>query len=168
VEETPAGPANNMPYQLTPFVGRQAELADLDLFIANADIRLISIIGPGGMGKTRLALALGQNYLAKKPERFPDGIFYVPLSPLTETGDILQTIAGVLNIPLIPAERGAALIQLQTILQPKKMLLILDNFEHLLEGANLVLDILEACPLVTILVTSRERLYLKEEHRPRR
>lgn len=164
VEEAPAGPAHNIPYQLTPFVGRQSELTDLDRFIANPAIRLISIIGPGGMGKTRLALALGQSYLTQKPKRFPDGIFHVPLSPLTETGDILPTIAGVLNIPLSRVDRGAALAQLQTILHSKKMLLILDNFEHLLEGANLVLDILEACPQVTILITSRERLYLKEEH----
>ena len=157
----------NLPTQPTAFIGRAGELATLDRLLSDANTRLITIVGPGGMGKTRLALAMGQQQLTRQQDsgqpRFPRGIFFVPLAPLRDSDAIVSTIANALQLPLQEGQRSAKQ-QVLDFLKEKQLLLILDNFEHLLEGVGLITEILETAPDVKIVVTSRERLQLRAEH----
>ncbi|MBN9391088.1 MAG: tetratricopeptide repeat protein [Chloroflexi bacterium] len=145
---------NNLPASLTPFVGRDAELAALEKMSA---ARLLTLVGTGGMGKTRLALMLGRTRLSA----FPDGVFFVSLAPLANTSTIAPTIATTLGISVLGGDPRQALLH---NLRDKQLLLILDNFEHLIDGVDIVVDILEAAPLVNIITTSRERLNVRGEH----
>ncbi len=149
---------HNLPHQRTPFIGRQAELADLSRLIANPDAQLITILAPGGMGKTRLALRAAEQQLAN----FSDGVFFVPLAPLSSTNDIVTAIAE--NIGLVFHGESKTLQQLVDFLKERSMLLILDNFEHMLEGAAIVTDIIQTAAHIKILVTSRERLNVYGEY----
>ncbi len=164
---------HNLPQQPTPFIGREEELAALDDLLADSETRLITIVGPGGMGKTRLALAVAEGQLTRTSV-FPDGIFFVHLAPLRTTNQIIPALADALNFSLegswqenrpdrMLSDSRSAREQLLDYLRHKKLLLILDNFEHLLEGVALVTEILEAAAQVQVLVTSRERLQLREE-----
>ncbi len=168
----PSVPPHNLPVQATPFIGRTTDLADLDQRLADSDVRLITITGPGGIGKTRLALALAERQIQARPQllqpapvepgyHFSDGIYFVSLAPISSTDFIAQAIAEGLNFPLSTGE--APEVQLLDYLRTRQMLLVLDNFEHLLAGAGLVSDIIQTAPKVKILVTSRERLNLAEE-----
>ena len=157
----PASPSkqkslSHLPVQTTPFIGRQAELAALNDLLAQPQTRLITILGPGGMGKTRLATAVAEQQLAQ--EQYPDGIFFVPLAGLHESDRIAAVIGEVLQLRL---EYGET--QLLTYLENKHLLLVLDNFEHLLDGSDLVRRLLNAAPHLQILTTSRERLRLQGE-----
>ncbi len=156
VPTPPAQPAR-LPAQTTPFLGREELLAEIDQHIAEPSCRLITLSGPGGIGKTRLALQAAASYL----DHFPDGIFFVPLAPVTAAELITPTIAHVLAFAfyggLDPQE------QLFNYLRDKRLLLVLDNFEHLLEGAALITELLEKAPQLKCLVTSRERLNLRGE-----
>ncbi len=176
-------PRHNLPSQPTPFFGREEELADLDRLINDPAIRLVTILGPGGMGKTRLALACAERHVAQStnPEgtsvsQFPNGVYFVPLARLSSADHIVPAIAEALGFRLEQRqgqasgnENGARTRQLLDYLRRKRMLLILDNFEHLLgdtdakTGADLVADIVQTAPRVQVLVTSRERLFLYEE-----
>ena len=149
-------PAHNLSSPKTPFVGRQTELANLNALLAQPQTRLITILGPGGMGKTRLATAVAEQQLAQK--RYPDGIFFVPLAGLHESNRIASVIAELLHLRL---EHGET--QLLNYLENKQLLLVLDNFEHLLAGADFVRRLLDAAPKLHILTTSRERLRLQGE-----
>ncbi|MCP5094685.1 MAG: AAA family ATPase, partial [Chloroflexi bacterium] len=155
-------PLHNLPHQLTPFIGRETELVELDAYLADEATRLISIVGSGGMGKTRLALSLAQRQLTTN--RFPDGVFFVPLAALQDPAHIISAIGQSVNLPM---ERGrqkrTPKQQLIDFLQNKRQLLLLDNFEHLLRAATLPADLLHAAPHLQIVVTSRERLRLYEE-----
>lgn len=153
--------SNNLPAGTTPFIGREAELAALAGFMADSMVRLITILGPGGMGKTRLALAMAEQVLATG--QFADGVFFVDLAPLSEPQQIGPAIVEALGIQLGGAEAGSSRQQLLDYLADKKMVFILDNFEHLLAGANLAAEIITAAPEVRLLVTSRERLHLLQE-----
>lgn len=156
-------PRHNLPAALTPFVGRDAELAELASLLQAPAVRLLTLVSIGGMGKTRLALELGRGALAT----FADGVFVVSLAPLTDAVAIAPTIAAVLGVTLHsddPHHGGDLQQALLHALRPKQLLLILDNFEHLLTGVDLVVDLLEAAPQVTIIVTSREHLNLRGEH----
>jgi predicted ATPase len=114
-------------------------------------------VGPGGIGKTRLALAA----MAKLREAFADGVHLVSLAPVGEAADIVPTIANALGLAFFGS--AAPIEQLLSYLAPKQLLLVVDNFEHLLEEAALLSDILARAPQVTLLATSRERLKLREE-----
>jgi DNA-binding SARP family transcriptional activator/predicted ATPase len=163
---------HNLPAHLTPFVGREHELAELAARLGQADVRLLTLVGAGGMGKTRLALEIARLRLADpssnqpdpivEPARpaFPDGVFFVALAPLTATTSIVLAIATVIGLSL----HGDPKQVLLHFLRDKRLLLILDNFEHLLEGVELVLDILQTAPLVQLIATSRERLKVRGEH----
>ncbi|MCA9955314.1 MAG: tetratricopeptide repeat protein, partial [Anaerolineales bacterium] len=164
---------NNLPPQPTPFVGRDEELAALDALLIDPERRLIAIVGPGGMGKTRLALAAAERQLTDS-SAFPHGVFFVNLAAIQTADQMIPAIAHALKLPLdsgrqddrtdpMSSESLPAKDQLLDYLRHKRLLLILDNFEHVLEGAELVADILQAAPLVQIIVTSRERLQLIEE-----
>ena len=161
-------PPHYLPTQPTPFVGREADLNALDNLLANPDIRLVTIVGPGGMGKTRLAIACAERQLMANQssneivhKRFPDGVFIVPLAAATTIEHIAPLLAKALNFQFQgnkPLEQ-----QMLNYLRQKKLLLLLDNFEHLLAGVGLLSDILAGAPDVCILVTSRELLKLQAE-----
>jgi predicted ATPase/DNA-binding SARP family transcriptional activator len=152
---------SDLPSFATPFIGREAELATLNNFIADPNVRLITIVGPGGIGKTRLSVAAAESTLTD--QIFPDGVFFIDLTPLQEPNQIIQSVANVLNIPIEGEGGSADKKQLLNSLHLKRSLFIFDYFEHLLNGATLVADILQAAQDVKILATSRERLHLMLE-----
>jgi predicted ATPase/DNA-binding CsgD family transcriptional regulator len=149
---------HNLPSQLTPFVGRSRELAEIDGWLAHPHTRLLTILAPGGMGKTRLALEAAERGLS----RYADGVFFVPLAALTSTDHIVPALAEALGLQFAPDGRTPQQ-QLFDFLRRKHLLLVVDNFEHLVEAAPLISDLLTAAPKVTALVTSRERLNLNGE-----
>jgi predicted ATPase/class 3 adenylate cyclase len=147
---------NNLPVQLTSFIGREHEVSEAKrLFSA---CRLVTLIGPGGIGKTRLALRLAAELL----EQYPDGVWWVELAPLSEPALVPQAVATALQVREQP---GRPLMEsLLEYLQPKTMLLVLDNLEHLIHaGATLVETLLRRCLNLRILVTSRERVAIAGE-----
>jgi predicted ATPase len=159
---------NNLPIPPTPFVGRVEELTDLEELLTDPDKRLVSIVGAGGMGKSRLAIRLAAQQLmamtssnGKEEPRFPDGAFFVRLAPLESTEAILPTIAEAFGFTFY--EGADPKQQILDFLRRKKLLLVMDNFEHLLEGAPLLAEILETAPEVRIFTTSREKLNLRGE-----
>jgi predicted ATPase/DNA-binding SARP family transcriptional activator len=158
LEEAPPdrGPPHNLPAQLTSFVGRDQEIAEVKELVARA--RLVTLTGPGGCGKTRLALQAASELLPS----FRDGVFLVSVVALRDTSLVVPTIARTLGVQERPEEPVEA--TLAKHLATKELLLVLDNFEHLVEGAPDVTRLLEAAPGVKALVTSRELLRLSGEH----
>jgi serine/threonine protein kinase/predicted ATPase len=150
---------HNFPVQTTPFVGREAELNALKTLISDPMNRLITILGPGGMGKTRLVLEAGAQQLGYG--QYAQGVFFVSLAPLVSPEFIVTTIAEAIHFQFYPG--GEPKHQLLEYLHDKSMLLILDNFEHLLMGVSLVSDILQAAPNIKMIATSRTKLNLQEE-----
>jgi serine/threonine protein kinase/DNA-binding SARP family transcriptional activator/predicted ATPase len=151
-------PAHNLPPSATPFVGRQQELQEIQhLLLEQPASRLLTLVGPGGIGKTRLALAAAEAALPA----FANGVFFVPLAPLATADHLLSTLAESIHFqfygPVDPRQ------QLLNYLQPKQMLLVMDNFEHVLAGATLIADILQTAPTVKLLITSRQQLSLSGE-----
>ncbi|MEZ4616810.1 MAG: NB-ARC domain-containing protein [Caldilineaceae bacterium] len=148
----------NLPAAVTPFLGREGELAELTRLLADPKLRLLSIIGPGGMGKTRLAVECARRETAK----YPDGIYFVPLAPLQAVEDLVPAIAAAVGFFFLTDARTPHQ-QLFDYLREKRLLLVLDNFEHLIDGAGLVHELLQTAPRLKALVTSRERLRLSGE-----
>jgi predicted ATPase/DNA-binding CsgD family transcriptional regulator len=147
----------SFPIRLTPFVGRQADLERILDLILNPSVRLVTIVGPGGVGKTRLAVELAR--LLK--DRFQQGAVFVPLAQLSTIDELLPAFAGALGVQLPP---GGDLQQaVLEHLASQQTLLVLDNFEHLLEEATLIHDVLVNGPRVKVLITSREKLNLEIE-----
>lgn len=155
---TPGKPRHNLPAQTTPFIGREEELSQIEQLIRDPNIRLITILGPGGMGKTRLALEAAESHL----ERFFNGVYFVALAPLSESESILTAIAESVGYTFEQDQRGEQQ-QLIDFLNGKELLLIVDNFEHVINGAPIISDILRGAPDVQIIATSRERLRLSGE-----
>ncbi len=147
----------NLPRALTPFIGREPELVALGQLLQDPQCSLLTIVGSGGIGKTRLAIEAAQH----ARNLFPDGIWFVPLATLNSPVLLVQSIAGALGFKFQDPTNPQA--QLIRYLRDKKALLILDNAEHLLEGVEVFTEILEGCPQVKLLVTSRERLNLLSE-----
>jgi len=147
----------NLPRTLTPFIGREPELTALAQLLQDAQCSLLTIAGPGGIGKTRLAIEAGHH----SKDLFPDGVWFVSLSALNSPVLIVPAIADALDFKFQePTDLQAQLLR---YLRSKKTLLILDNAEHLLEGVGAFTEILKDCPQVKLLVTSRERLNLLSE-----
>jgi predicted ATPase/class 3 adenylate cyclase len=150
---------NNIPAQSTPFVGRARELdAIRHQYLGRPEVRLVTLLGPGGTGKTRLALQVALDLL----DDFPDGVFHVALSRISDAGLVASAVAQTLGVRET-AERPL-LEGLKTHLRNKHLLLILDNFEQVAAAAPLLADLLSACPRVKMLVTSREVLHVYGEH----
>ena len=152
-----SGPQTNLPIPATLFVGREAELAKLTSLIQDPACRLITLVGLAGIGKTRLALQAARSQL----DRFPQGVFFVSLAPVTSHKMISATIANTIGLQFHGATGPRE--HLLNHLRDKRMLLVLDNFEHLVEGVGLLTAIIEAAPDTKFLVTSRERLNLQGE-----
>lgn len=148
---------HNLPPQPTPFVGREEELAQIAAQLADPACRLLTLVGPGGIGKTRLALQAA----AEQVEAFAQGAYFVPLAPLTSGELLISAIADALHLSFYQHEPPQR--QLFTYLREKQLLLILDNFEHVMDGAALVVELLAHAPSVKVLVTSRERLNVQNE-----
>ncbi len=175
-------PAHNLPIATTPFVGRTRSLAEIINLLQTT--RLLTLIGPGGMGKTRLAVAVGQRLFngqwpilnatpgvdrVDDPKskiqtlKFPDGVWFVPLAAISTPAALVPAMASALGLTVQDGDPRSALLQ---SLRPQQLLLILDNFEHLLveeTAVDLVVDLLDMAPKVQILVTSRQRLNLRSE-----
>ncbi len=146
-----------VPLQPTPFIGRKNELEELATLLADPTIRLITILGPGGMGKTRLSIEVAR----EQGDRFTDGIYFVSLAALDDAQLIGTAVAQAINFSFRTQEQQNK--QLLAHLRDQKILLLLDNFEHLLEGVPFIADVLNIAPNVRILTTSRERLQLRAE-----
>jgi DNA-binding SARP family transcriptional activator/predicted ATPase len=160
---------NNLIPQLTPFIGRQKELVNLDAMFDDPTIRLITIMGSGGMGKTRLAIAYAEQQLAiqhRDGDGYPfmDGVFFVPLEDVEDPDQIPFEIMKALN-PRRIAKQELLSVEQQLLgyLRRKRVLLVLDHFEQLVVGPAFLTKILQTAPNVQLLVTSRERLNLQAE-----
>jgi len=140
----------NLPVTATPFLGRVRELAEVTQLLAEEELRLLTLTGPGGTGKTRLALQAA----AESGDAYRDGVFWVPLAPVRDPSLVLPTVCKMLS----------ARDELARSLRDKELLLLLDNFEHVVEAAPQLSTLLGECPSVSLLVTSRERLQLAAEH----
>ena len=149
-------PAHNLPAQLTPFVGREEELRTISSRLDDPDVRLLTLVGAGGMGKTRLGLEVANQRL----NRYPDGVFFVPLAPVARPDAIAASIATAMGLML----SGDIRRNLPLALQDKQALLLLDNFDHLVDGVGDIVELLERAPGLQLLVTSRERLNVLSEH----
>jgi predicted ATPase/DNA-binding SARP family transcriptional activator len=149
---------HNLPAALTPLVGREAELTQLAAWLTRPGCRLITLVGPGGIGKTRLALELALRHVAS----FAGGVFLVRLASIHDPEVVASTIAQTLGFKESGGQSPQEL--LTAWLCDKRLLLILDNFEHLLEAAPLVTQMLAAAPGLSVIVTSRAALHLYGEH----
>jgi predicted ATPase/class 3 adenylate cyclase len=148
----------NLPAQPNPIVGREKELREISQILGSDDVRLLTLTGPGGAGKTRLALQTGAELL----DGFRSGVFFVSLAPIADEDLLVSTIAQALAIREIAGEDLAT--TLTAYLSDKQMLLVLDNFEQIVGAAPVIARLLEAVPELRSLVTSRERLHLSAEH----
>ncbi|MGQ0602887.1 MAG: ATP-binding protein, partial [Anaerolineales bacterium] len=136
----------------TPFVGREAELEQLARLLANPDCRLLTLVGPGGIGKSRLALQAA----IQSGRTFEHGAYYIPLASVTSPEYIVTAITEALAVQFFGRQDPKS--QLLNYLRAKTLLLVLDNFEHLRDGAELLTEILASAPQIKLLVTTRERL----------
>ena len=139
-----------LPVQPTPFLGRKRELQEVLALLRRDDVRLLTLTGPGGSGKTRLVLAAA----AELEDAYEDGVWWVPLAPLAEPALVLETIAQTLD----------AKQPLEQHLLHREVLVVMDNFEHLLEAAPAVAELLASCPYLKLVATSREPLRVSAEH----
>jgi predicted ATPase/class 3 adenylate cyclase/DNA-binding CsgD family transcriptional regulator len=153
---------NNLPVQLTPLIGREQEVAAVQHLLQREDVHLVTLSGPGGIGKTRLGLQVA----AELSESFADGVFFVDffvdLAPLSTPSLVISTIAQTLGIQ--EAAGQSLLERLKEALRQKQLLLVLDNFEQVVSAAPQLVELLAACPKLKLLVTSREVLHLSAEH----
>jgi hypothetical protein len=155
---TLASHLNNLPSQPTPLVGRKREIEEVLERLRREEVRLLTLTGPGGVGKTRLALRIMEDLVGE----FEDGVYLVSLAPLRDPKLVVPAIGKTLGI----TEVGEKPLQerLSTYLRDKRMLILLDNFEHVAPAATVVSELLTTCPSLTVLATGRERLHLSGEH----
>jgi predicted ATPase/DNA-binding winged helix-turn-helix (wHTH) protein len=147
---------NNLPQQLTSLIGREAELAEIKGQLAGH--RLVTLTGAGGVGKTRLAIEVGRSLL----DRYPDGVWFAELAPLKDPQLVTSIIGEVLGVSL--SAPAAAVKTLAAALKNKQLLLIVDNCEHVIaEAARVAEALIQACPRLSILASSRERLAIGGE-----
>jgi predicted ATPase/class 3 adenylate cyclase/DNA-binding CsgD family transcriptional regulator len=148
---------NNLPLQPTPFIGREKEVNTVQQLLLREEVHLVTLTGPGGVGKTRLALQVA----AELSEHFADGTWFVSLAPISDPDLVIPVITQTLG--LREAQDQSPLEQLKDSLHEKKMLLLVDNFEQVVSAAMPVADLLTVCPRLKVLVTSREVLHVRAE-----
>jgi len=148
---------NNLPVQPTPFIGREQEMEACEQLLRREEVRLLTLTGPGGIGKTRLALQVA----ADLSEVFPDGVYFVYLAPIRDPGFVVPTIAQALDVKELAGQ--SLLDLLKAFLREKRLLLLLDNFEQVVSAAIQVAELLAACPPLKVLVTSRMVLHVQAE-----
>jgi predicted ATPase/DNA-binding CsgD family transcriptional regulator len=170
VDSAPLLPTN-LPLPVTPFVGRQREVQQLNALLGDETVGLVTIVGPGGIGKTRLALAAASNQLARRPppgaeraQLYPDGVWFAPLVAVTHAEGLVAALAAALGLQLEGKGGREPAGQILHYLQRRRLLLVLDNFEQLAETAGYLATLVTVAPAVKILVTSRERLDLQAEY----
>jgi predicted ATPase/class 3 adenylate cyclase len=156
--KTRASRPDNLPAQPTPLIGREHEVAAVVQLVRREDVRLVTLTGPGGTGKTRLGLQIA----LELGEVFAGGVFFVSLSTINDPLLVIPTIAQALGI----RDRAGQplLARIAEMLQPKQVLLLLDNFEQVVGAASQVADLLTSCPQLKMLITSREVLHVRAEH----
>ena len=149
---------NNLPIQPTPLLGREREVAEIADLLRHADVRLLTLTGTGGTGKTRLALQSAAELI----DEFEDGVFLVALAPISDPELVASTVAGALSVS---ESAGRPLKEdLRDFLSIKELLLVLDNFEQVVDAAPLVGELLSGCPGLKVLATSRTLLRIYGEH----
>jgi predicted ATPase/DNA-binding CsgD family transcriptional regulator len=152
-----SAPLHNLPPQPTPFIGRASELAQLAERLNDPECQLLTVVGPGGVGKTRLVLEAA----TVQRTRFRDGVWFAALAPLFDPNLIPTVIAEAVRLSFAPGQPPKD--QVLNYLRDRQMLLVLDNVEHLLAGVSFLSELLQNAPGVKLLVTSRERLQLQSE-----
>ena len=148
----------NLPTQATPLVGRDKELAELAELVTDSATSVITLTGPGGVGKTRLAMQMA----AEQVEHFVGGVYFVNLAALDDPGGVIPAIAQTLGVA--GAHGDAASDQLKAYLADRRMLVVIDNFEHLMDAAGALGDVARVAPRVRWVVTSRAALRVADEH----
>ncbi|MBD0371363.1 MAG: protein kinase [Pyrinomonadaceae bacterium] len=159
IDARPFATPTNLPPHASKLIGRRRELSEVTSALRNSGERLLTLTGPGGTGKTRLAVEAARELLGGGD--FPEGVFVADLSPLSDPGLIARPIAQALGVAETPG--GSLADALAHELSDKRLLLVLDNFEHLLEGATLVSELLAASPGLKVLATSQAPLRLSQE-----
>jgi hypothetical protein len=156
--ETLSRRPNNLPTQTSEFLGRELQLAAIRSLLEAAGVRLVTLTGPGGIGKTRLALQTAADQI----DRFEDGVYFVDLSHARHPEGVFEAV--VRTVGSSGAGDGSLLEALKEELRPRSMLLVLDNFEQVMAAADGVAELLHGCSELTVLVTSREALRVRGEH----
>jgi len=152
--------ANNLPVQLTAFIGRENDLATVEELLLRPDVMLVNIEGPGGVGKTRLALQVAE----KLVNHFSGGVYYVPLAAVNDAASIPSLIAQTVGLRETGAQPSIALHEFFHNSSFGPMLLVLDNFEHLVDAAQIIAELLTVKSRLKVLVTSRAALHIYGEH----
>ena len=148
---------SNLPAQTTPLIGREQEVVDVCTLLRRGDVRLVTLTGPGGVGKTRLSLQVATELL----DDFTDGVYFVELAPINDPTLLAPTIASTLGAK---EAGGQPIVEILTdYLLDKQLLLVLDNFEQLVAAAAILMDLLQAAQGLKMLVTSREVIHLYSE-----
>jgi predicted ATPase len=149
-------PKHNLPTQPTPFIGRTTQITAIKKLLLSADTRLVTLMGPGGTGKTRLSLQVAQELL----DQFPSGVYFVPLADDTDANQFISRVAQQLEV----REGGRPMLEnVKDFLRDKRMLLVLDNFEQLVSAAPTVADLLATASQLKIIISSRMTLNLHGE-----
>ena len=150
---------NNLPAPMNSFIGREVEVRRIVAYFTDGQARLVTLIGPGGIGKTRLSLQVATELL----DTYPDGVWFIALADLRQPAHVITEIAKALDLPLESAQD--VMEQVVSYLLGKTLLLVLDNFEHLMEASEDVNTLLLRCPTLRCLTTSREPLKIAGEQR---
>lgn len=152
-----AEPPTNLPVALSPFIGREAEVARIHSLLWQSSVRLVTLMGPPGIGKTRTSIEAATRLLGD----YPHGAFFVPLAPVTEPDRVWSTLARTLDLQESP---GVPIFDtLQTYLRPRKILLVMDNFEQVMDASASLVNLMTMAPRLKVIVTSREALRVRGE-----
>src|SRR6266481_3584563 len=156
-DQVRVGP-HNVPAQLTPLIGREKELQAVITLLRQPGVRLVTLTGTGGVGKTRLGLQVATDML----DDFVEGVYFAPLASITDAGLVVNTINRVLGVK----ETGELppFDLLKAYIQDRHLLLLLDNFEQVLPAVPGLANLLAACPRLKVLVTSRAVLHIRGEY----